>query len=418
MQRYGTQVYKDAIGEDAARKDVLWFLALSLGGAAISGPTLAMIGGGTYAAMSILKSCLQDKVQDFEEEANFKSVEKLMTPKTRKAFLRELTAAKQLVPSPNHDQNHPQHPATQGDRHTTPTTNPTQRPPMGDPVHNTGGAVEDRGRTEVGIEPVATVATPPDTVATETVRPAIGRGFQYQPGAGFVEDGLVLHEEEGDRPYAWFDNLFKEPWHCFIYGSTGNGKSTFVCNILHRLKSLIPDAKIVIIDPKYPYSEWGGFPVTFKGDKQVARGVEAMGQETAKRLEHATKEVDAGRPCPEFPPIIYVLDEANVAYTDYGTMVGDNIKRIVSRGRALNVWGVFIGTSCNVSAYGLQIPDLYNCHRFALKSLAAVAINRDDSLSKPDAARLLQNLKDYRSSPYIARPRETMRLMLSPTIVP
>jgi hypothetical protein len=251
---------------------------------------------------------------------------------------------------------------------------------------------------------------PPVAKVSQATLPVVGSGAVHQPaGVDPVEPSAVVDGYAGDpwddpveEPGDWFDELFQEPWHCFVYGSTGDGKSTFVCNILHRLTALIPEAQVVIIDPKYPYSEWGGFPVTYKGDRQVAQGVRAMGDETAKRLAHATKEVEAGRPRPEFPPIIYVLDESNTAFTDHGAMVGDNIKRIVSRGRALNVWGIFLGTSCNVSAYGLQVPDLYNCHRFALKSLATVAINRDEALTKTDAARLIQDLKSLQSSPYLA----------------
>jgi hypothetical protein len=239
-----------------------------------------------------------------------------------------------------------------------------------------------------------------DSASTEGNRPVVGRGYQYQPGRGFVQDGLLLHQESEND---WFADLFKEPWHSFVIGSTGDGKSTLVHNILHQLTKTIAYPEIVIIDPKYPFSEWGDFPVTFKGDNELLKGINAMGYQTENRLKYAKKEVEAGRPCPEFPPIIYVLDEANTAYTDHGKIVGDNIKRIVSRGRALNVWGIFIGTSCNVSDYGIAVPDLYNCHRFALKSLTALAIKRDDTLTKPEADRLLREFKDIRTeSNYVA----------------
>lgn len=379
-------------------------------GAIVAAVVVGGTGAGPVAAVAVASLAVISQIQfwrnttqDRESIAAF--AENPLTANLDKlqesAVIRVLRSQKESqAKEKTHDQPTPRpHSPHPRPNHSTSVPNAPQHSPVPAVVEDEGDPVVSgaphRAR-DVGAVDLPT-ADPVET-ATAQGTAIVGRGFQFQPGVGFYADGLVVRsdevvEEDEETELSWFDDLFAEPWHCFVYGSTGDGKSTLVCNILHRLTALMPDAEVNIIDPKYPYSEWGEFTVKYKGDKELAKGMAAMGAETEKRLQQAHALVERGEPAPNFPPIIYVLDEANTAFTDYKSEAGANIKRIVSRGRALNVWGVFIGTSCNVGDYGLAVPDVFNCHRLALRTLAPLAIAREESLSKEQRVKLTNELK-------------------------
>ena len=391
LREYANQIYQQRCGVSSAAKEIAIAGGATLLGMVAGGPPLAAFFGAIGIGAIVYRTEIDGTIEDFEQgdRATIKKVSKtLMSPRMRKQFIRALEQTNAL-PAPVR------------------TSNPRE-------LVNERQPEPERTNHEPNHEP----ANRPDLTKSATQHfdpaPSIGDSDPSSENlwAGGDEDcDRGSDDEHGDRGCSndhdldvvdavdgkWFKRLSSDPWHYFVYGSTGDGKSTLVCNILSRLCSLFPNAEIVIIDPKYPYSEWGEHKVTYKGDHELLRGIKAMGAETARRLNEATRAVEQhGGPPPEFPPIVYVLDEANTAYTDHGQIVGDNLKRILSRGRALNVWGVFVGTSCNVGDYGVSLPDLFNTHRLALRSLAPLAINRDDTLTKEQKQQLQADLKEAR----------------------
>ncbi|ABA24698.1 hypothetical protein Ava_D0033 [Trichormus variabilis ATCC 29413] len=202
---------------------------------------------------------------------------------------------------------------------------------------------------------------------------------------------------EPDDP-DWFRRAIRVSFSCLIHGGMGAGKSVLVSNLiccanqeLEQVYSLAPE--LVIIDPKFPDSEWiiAGKRIkpNYRGWENSITGVADMGQEVDRRLDEAkaiAEEIDEELfadpnyvlPLPERTPTIWVIDEAAALHERYGNEFSEPLKNAFWVGRSTRNVAIAIGQNPNCSNYGLQRPDAENASRFFLG--AAMALKGLDEL--------------------------------------
>ncbi len=202
---------------------------------------------------------------------------------------------------------------------------------------------------------------------------------------------------EPDDP-DWFRRAIRVSFSCLIHGGMGAGKSVLVSNLIccanqevYTVYSIAPD--LVIIDPKFPDSEWiiAGKRIkpNYRGWESSIIGVTDMGQEVDRRLEEAkaiAEEIDEDLfadpeyelPLPERTPTIWVIDEAAALHERFGKEFSEPLKNAFWVGRSTRNVAIAIGQNPNCSNYGLQRPDAENASRFFLG--AAMALKGLDEL--------------------------------------
>jgi hypothetical protein len=202
---------------------------------------------------------------------------------------------------------------------------------------------------------------------------------------------------EPDDP-DWFRRAIRVSFSCLIHGGMGAGKSVLVNNLiccaqqeLETVYGLPPE--LVLIDPKFPDSEWiiGGKRIkpNYRGWESAIAGVTDMGEEVDNRLQEAQRiaeEIDEELfsdpsyelPLPERTPTIWVIDEAAALHERYKNEFSDPLKNAFWVGRSTRNVAIAIGQNPNCSNYGLQRPDTENASRFFLG--AAMALKGLDEL--------------------------------------
>ncbi len=196
---------------------------------------------------------------------------------------------------------------------------------------------------------------------------------------------------EPDDP-DWFQRAIRVSFSCLIHGGMGAGKSVLVSNLiccanqeLEQVYGLAPE--LVIIDPKFPDSEWiiAGKRIkpNYRGWDNSITGVCDMGEEVDRRLDEAkaiAEEIDEelfadpnyALPLPERTPTIWVIDEAAALHERYGKEFCEPLKNAFWVGRSTRNVAIAIGQNPNCSNYGLQRPDAENASRFFLGASMAL----------------------------------------------
>ncbi|MFN6495816.1 MAG: hypothetical protein RMX65_002060 [Nostoc sp. DedQUE01] len=202
---------------------------------------------------------------------------------------------------------------------------------------------------------------------------------------------------EPDDP-DWFRRAIRVSFSCLIHGGMGAGKSVLVSNLiccanqeLEQVYNIAPE--LVIIDPKFPDSEWiiAGKRIkpNYRGWENSIVGVTDMGEEVDRRLEEAkaiAEEIDEelfadpnyALPLPERTPTIWAIDEAAAMHERFGKEFSEPLKNAFWVGRSTRNVAIAIGQNPNCSNYGLQRPDAENASRFFLG--AAMALKGLDEL--------------------------------------
>jgi len=212
-------------------------------------------------------------------------------------------------------------------------------------------------------------------------------GLPSEPTIDIDRDGLIkisfsrLDDREktpeptiAPPPRDWFRRAIESSNHYFVNGDTGSGKSTLIANIIGMASSILgEDTEIIIIDPKYPDSDWHIEP-KYKGYEESAEGAKAMAQDVTNRLSEAREAADNGMPIPRRIPRFYIIDEAEDLIA-FDSSVGEAIKSTLRVGRSTNTKCLFIGQSPNCSDYKLRKANFNNTTQFFLRDNAKRGIS-------------------------------------------
>ena len=175
-----------------------------------------------------------------------------------------------------------------------------------------------------------------------------------------------------DPPPDWLIKVCLMSNHFRINGQTGSGKSTFVLNLITILvksfEAKNQDVEIIIIDPKYPFSDWGSYTPRYKGIDESLEGLQAMSKSVLERLALARECADHKRPIPDFRPQLWFFDEMDMIVSEYQKEATKNLKIGLKVGRALKVKVGYSGVSPLSSDLKLRRNDFNNSTNFFLGS--------------------------------------------------
>ena len=175
-----------------------------------------------------------------------------------------------------------------------------------------------------------------------------------------------------DPPSDWLIKVCLMSNHFRVNGQTGSGKSTFMLNLLTILvksfESKNVDVEIIIIDPKYPFSDWGSYTPSYKGLDESLEGLEAMSKTVIERLALARECADRKRPLPVFRPQLWVVDEIDMIISEYQKDAAKHLKTGLKVGRALGVKLAYVGQSPLADDLKLRRNDFNNSTNIFLGS--------------------------------------------------
>lgn len=175
-----------------------------------------------------------------------------------------------------------------------------------------------------------------------------------------------------EPPSDWLIKVCLMSNHFRVNGQTGSGKSTFMLNLLTILVKSFQaknvEVQIIIIDPKYPFSDWGSYTPSYKGLEESLEGLEAMSKTVLERLQLARECADHKRPLPVFRPQLWVVDEIDMIVSEYEKLAAKHLKTGLKVGRALGVKLAYVGQSPLADDLKLRRNDFNNSTNIFLGS--------------------------------------------------
>jgi hypothetical protein len=199
----------------------------------------------------------------------------------------------------------------------------------------------------------------------------------------FVEDiparSLPQSVKIIDPPSDWLIKICLMSNHFRVNGQTGSGKSTFMLNLLTILvksfEAKNQDVEVIIIDPKYPFSDWGSYTPSYKGLDESLEGLEAMAKTVTDRLQLARDCADRKKPLPIFRPQLWIVDEIDMVISQYQKEAANHLKTGLKVGRALGVKLAYVGQSPLSSDLKLRRNDFNNSTNIFLGSNCNAGVN-------------------------------------------
>ncbi len=175
-----------------------------------------------------------------------------------------------------------------------------------------------------------------------------------------------------EPPSDWLIKVCLMSNHFRVNGQTGSGKSTFMLNLLTILvksfEAKNQNVEIIIIDPKYPFSDWGSYIPSYKGLDESLDGLEAMSKTVLERLALARECADHKRLLPVFRPQLWVIDEIDMIVSEYEKLAAKHLKTGLKVGRALGVKLAYVGQTPLADDLKLRRNDFNNSTNIFLGS--------------------------------------------------
>jgi len=207
------------------------------------------------------------------------------------------------------------------------------------------------------------------TTLTDPLPVLEGQFVEATPALGFSAGKLPQLIEP---PSDWLINICLLSVHFRVNGQTGSGKSTFVLMLINLLVKGLEvqniDVEIIIIDPKYPFSDWGIYTPRYKGLEESLDGLTAMSETVIDRLDKARKSADRKQPLPKFRPQLWVIDEIDMIMSEYQKEGAKHLKIGLKVGRALGIKICYVGQSPLSSDLRLRRNDFNNSTNIFLGS--------------------------------------------------
>jgi hypothetical protein len=181
------------------------------------------------------------------------------------------------------------------------------------------------------------------------------------------------------------ENLKRQ--HYKIDGVTQSGKTTFAEHLLSILSDEHPLTEKLLIDPKYRKGKpnWSFNPYCSDIEK-VPKALDDFAKEIVERQQ---SENDFG----ELHPIVFVIDEWDWIYTEYGKSAVTKLRKLIKVGAELCCYVVLIGQSPLSTDAGLSTSDFDQLVRISIGKSAIKVLgnpaqfpfrNRDELLAKAE----------------------------------
>lgn len=196
-----------------------------------------------------------------------------------------------------------------------------------------------------------------------------------------------------DNTGAWILNMMMsgdslKRQHYKIDGVTQSGKTTFAEHLLSILSSEHPLTEKLLIDPKYRKGKpnWSFNPYCSDIEK-VPKALDDFAKEIVERQQ---SESDFG----QLSPIVFVIDEWDWIYTEYGKNAVTKLRKLIKVGAELGCYVVLIGQSPLSTDAGLSTSDFDQLVRISIGKSAIKVLgnpaqfpfrNRDELLAKAES---------------------------------
>lgn len=201
---------------------------------------------------------------------------------------------------------------------------------------------------------------------------AVARSPQTQPQAR--PSRSVDDSERMDDTGAWIlsmmfgdDGLKRQ--HYKIEGVSQSGKTTFVEYLLSLLTGEDPSSEKLLIDPKYRKAKpnWS-FPPYCSFIGSVPKALKDFVSEVEERQQSDTDFAD------QFPKI-FVIDEWDWIYTDFGKDALRDLRKLIKVGAELRCYVVLLGQSPLAKDTGLSTSDFDQMVRISIGKVALKVLN-------------------------------------------
>lgn len=203
----------------------------------------------------------------------------------------------------------------------------------------------------------------------------------------------VDDSEQMDNTGAWILNMMMngdslKRQHYKIDGVTQSGKTTFAEHLLSILSGEHPLTEKLLIDPKFRKGKpnWSFNPYCF----DIEKVPKALDDFTKEIVERQQSESDFG----ELSPIVFVIDEWDWIYTEYGKNAVTKLRKLIKVGAELGCYVVLIGQSPLSTDAGLSTSDFDQLVRISIGKSAIKVLNnaaqfpfrnRDELLAKAES---------------------------------
>ena len=233
--------------------------------------------------------------------------------------------------------------------------------------------LSDKPLIESPITPPQQIQSAPQFVNNVNVRNvAVARSPQSQSQAR--PSRTVDDSEWMDDTGAWIlsmmfgdDGLKRQ--HYKVDGVTQSGKTTFSEYLLSILSNEHPLTEKLLIDPKYRKGKpnWSFNPYCSDIEK-VPKALDDFAKEIVERQQ---SESDYG----EMSPIVFVIDEWDWIYTEYGKNAVAKLRKLIKVGAELGCYVVLIGQSPLSTDSGLSTSDFDQLVRISIGKAAIKVLN-------------------------------------------
>lgn len=191
----------------------------------------------------------------------------------------------------------------------------------------------------------------------------------------------------GQVKHNQIENFIRSINHLLLIGSTGNGKSTLISNVLEVASDVLSGIpELIILNPKptaVAYSFNGKIHKAnylnieqpegcFTPDCRV--GLMAVLDDLRYRMIAGQKAIENDEPFPKFQPRIYLFEEANLMNSRIKELWQECIELLGRLGREFDLIGIVVGQEATIKEYGFNSRSfVQNFSRIYLKS----ALNLD-----------------------------------------
>ena len=248
-----------------------------------------------------------------------------------------------------------------------------------------------------------------EPVKTEVVS---GQVFNYEynppPEPVAAEDWITslvskfVEPDQSKRMYA----------HLIVNGPTKSGKSTLTSKLLALIAQGVAshgdDCEMLLIDPKYPKTDWPLKPA-FRGYEMVLTGLNEAIAKFRERKKLCIQAEEAGKDHPRFSHFVVVVDEQDSIYAEgkgHPDLGGDREERkeaaqkvhsmevnLLKEAAAYNVSLFVVGQSPLSGATGFSRSDMQQACRIVLGNEALKWLNDKEFPFKEDVPELQAKLK-------------------------
>ena len=191
----------------------------------------------------------------------------------------------------------------------------------------------------------------------------------------------------GQVKHSSIENFIRSINHLLLIGSTGNGKSTLISNLLEMASEVLSGVpELIILNPKPTAVSYSFNGKIHKANylniekpegcitPDCLEGLRVVIDDLTHRMIAGQKAIENDEAFPKFQPRIYLFEEANVMNSKLKELWQECIELLGRLGREYDLIGIVVGQEATIKEYGFNSRSfVQNFSRIYLKS----ALNLD-----------------------------------------